>query len=429
MKKRNDSKITMAALMMMAAMAMTSCASSKKINGDSNASKDSEMGKNEEDLDNSYLVLSDAQQDIVKKNNAFALRLFNKVTDMESKVISPMSVSYLMGMLANGADGITQQEILKAIGCEGVSVSDLNELYKAMLLTANKQDKQTTVNIANYIAVNKNFQLNKDFCQKVSDSYLAGIESLDFTSSKSTDRINGWCKEKTNGMIPRIIDQVSADAVSYLMNASYFKGTWQNKFNAKDTKLENFRGYTRDIQKVEMMHQVKKLFYAENKDFKAVDLPYGNGSYRMLVLLPNEGKNIQEMMKGLDEEKLNQISQNMENCMVNLKLPKFTLEKELPLNAIISDLGAPSMFEAGKANFSHFADGNFFVSKMLQKAKIEVNEQGTKAAAVTAAVMLTAMAPEETRNVEFIADRPFVYMIQDSQSGGILFMGQYCGTH
>lgn len=429
MKKRNDSKITMAALMMMAAMAMTSCASSKKINGDSNASKDSEMGKNEEDLDNSYLVLSDAQQDIVKKNNAFALRLFNKVTDMESKVISPMSVSYLMGMLANGADGITQQEILKAIGCEGVSVSDLNELYKAMLLTANKQDKQTTVNIANYIAVNKNFQLNKDFCQKVSDSYLAGIESLDFTSSKSTDRINGWCKEKTNGMIPRIIDQVSADAVSYLMNASYFKGTWQNKFNAKDTKLENFRGYTRDIQKVEMMHQVKKLFYAENKDFKAVDLPYGNGSYRMLVLLPNEGKNIQEMMKGLDEEKLNQISQNMENCMVNLKLPKFTIEKELPLNAIISDLGAPSMFEAGKANFSHFADGNFFVSKMLQKAKIEVNEQGTKAAAVTAAVMLTAMAPEETRNVEFIADRPFVYMIQDSQSGGILFMGQYCGTH
>lgn len=429
MKKRNESKMTMAALMMLAAMAMTSCASSKKINGNSNAGKSSEMGKNEEDLDNSYLVLSDAQQDIVKKNNAFALRLFNKVTDMESKVISPMSVSYLMGMLANGADGITQQEILKAIGCDGVSVSDLNELYKAMLLTANKQDKQTTVNIANYIAVNKNFQLNKDFCQKVSDSYLAGIESLDFTSSKSTDRINGWCKEKTNGMIPRIIDQVSADAVSYLMNAIYFKGTWQNKFNAKDTKLENFRGYTRDIQKVEMMHQVKKLFYAENKDFKAVDLPYGNGSYRMLVLLPNEGKNIQEMMKGLDEEKLNQISQNMENCMVNLKLPKFTIEQELPLNAIISDLGAPSMFVAGKANFSHFADGNFFVSKMLQKAKIEVNEQGTKAAAVTAAVMLTAMAPEETRNVEFIADRPFVYMIQDSQSGGILFMGQYCGTH
>ena len=127
----------MAALMMMAAMTMTSCASSKKINGDSNASKSSEMGKNEEDLDNSYLVLSDAQQDIVKKNNAFALRLFNKVTDMESKVISPMSVSYLMGMLANGADGITQQEILKAIGCEGVSVNDLNELYKAMLLNVN----------------------------------------------------------------------------------------------------------------------------------------------------------------------------------------------------------------------------------------------------------------------------------------------------
>ena len=115
--------------------------------------------------------------------------------------------------------------------------------------------------------------------------------------------------------------------------------------------------------------------------------------------------------------------------MVNLKLPKFTIEQELPLNDIISGLGAPSMFNPNEANFTHFANGPFFVSKMLQKAKIEVSERGTKAAAVTAAVMLTSLAPMEIRNVEFHADHPFVYMIQDTQSGGILFMGQYCGTH
>ncbi len=135
------------------------------------------MGKNEEDLDNSYLVLSDSQQEIVKKNNAFALRLFDKISGMDSKVVSPMSVAYLMGMLANGADGNDQQEILKAIGCEGVSVNDLNDFIRRCFFMPGHQDKQTTVNIANYIAVNKNFKLNKNFSQQVSDSYQAGIES------------------------------------------------------------------------------------------------------------------------------------------------------------------------------------------------------------------------------------------------------------
>ena len=422
---------TTAAILLTAALTV-SCHSSKKLQNPNNPSTDNTVvvtPSNSTDMDEAYLTLSDAQRDIVNRNNVFALQLFNQVSDHSSKVVSPLSVAYLMGMLANGADGVSQQEILKAIGCEGIDINDLNSLYQNILQTADRLDQQTTVSIANYIAVNKAYRLRPQFVSTVTDHYMAGVESLDFSNPATVKHINNWCSKHTDGMIPSIIDQTDPAAVSYLMNAIYFKGTWQNKFNAKDTKLENFRGYTRDIQKVEMMHQIKKLFYAENKDFKAVDLPYGNGSYRMLVLLPNEGKNIQEIMKGLDEEKLNQISQNMENCMVNLKLPRFTIEQELPLNAIISDLGAPSMFVAGKANFSHFADGNFFVSKMLQKAKIEVNEQGTKAAAVTAAVMLTAMAPEETRNVEFIADRPFVYMIQDSQSGGILFMGQYCGTH
>ena len=149
----------------------------------------------------------------------------------------------------------------------------------------------------------------------------------------------------------------------------------------------------------------------------------------MTVLLPNEGKGIDEMMKSLNAESFAKMHQNMENCMVNLKLPKFTTETKLDLNDIISKLGAPMIFNPSHANFSHLADGKFFVSKMLQKAKIEVSEQGTKAAAVTAAVMLTSLAPTQIRNVEFFANRPFVYAITDHQSGAILFMGQYTGTH
>ena len=415
-----------------ASMILCSCGSSKSAQTENKQPVDTSIVTSSDDentIDAGFGILSDSEREIVKKNNAFALNLYRQLSGMESKVVSPMSITYLMGMLANGANGNTQQEILKAIGCEGLNVLELNALYHGLMQSAGRLDKKTIVNIANYVAVNKQIHLNSDFGKTVSDTYQARVESLDFSSSKSTSKINDWCKAHTDGMIPKIIDQIDPSAISYIMNAIYFNGTWQEKFDAKNTKQENFRGYTRDIQKVSMMHQVEKFYYTENNTFKAVDLPYGNGIYRMTVLLPNEGKSIDDMMKGMTVDKLEEINSQMEKCMVNLKLPKFTTEMELPLNSIISNLGAPSIFLPGKANFSHFANGNFFVSKMLQKTKIEVSEHGTKAADVTAAIMLTSMAPMEMRNVEFHADHPFVYLITDTNSGAILFMGQFTGNH
>lgn len=425
MKKNNMMKS--AVLMMLAAMTINSCSTSKNVNKEIKDENQVARPDNDMDMDEEYLTLSDAQLDILQKNNKFAFNLFQKVSGMDSKVVSPMSVSYLMGMLANGADGETQQEIMKAIGCDRVSVKELNELYKLLIMSAGKLDKQTTVNIANYVAVNKKYQLDEDFVKAVSDNYQAGIESLDFNSQKSADRINSWCEKQTKGMIPKFIDRMEPSAVSYLLNAIYFKGTWMNEFDKKNTKLENFRGYTRDIQKVEMMHQNEKFDYYENETFKAVQLLYGNGTYCMTVMLPNEGKSIDDMMKGMDAEKFMTMMGNVEECKVDLKLPKFITEMELPLNDIISQLGAPSIFNPSKADFSRFAKGDFFVSQMLQKAKIEVSEKGTEAAAVTGAIMVASLGPREERSVVFHADRPFVYTITDQQTGAILFMGQFTG--
>ena len=254
------------------------------------------------------------------------------------------------------------------------------------------------------------------------------IESLDFSSAACANKINKWCSDHTNGMIPKIIDQVESLAVSYIMNAVYFNGAWSDKFDKKLTKLENFQGYTRDIKKVDMMHRNAKYMYTDNDMFAALQIPYGNGAYKMTVLLPNRDKSINEMMRTLDGKALRELRYRMYDCIVDLKLPRFTSEIDLPLNDIISKLGAPSMF-GGSANFSRFADGGFMVSKMLQKAKIEVSEEGTKAAAVTAAVMtMSAFHPEEPRRVEFHANRPFVYMITESSTGVILFMGQFTGS-
>lgn len=421
-------KVTMTLAMMAMMMGLASCGTTKNADNSKKNQQDDLVASREDGLmDDNYLILSDAQRDIIENNNAFALNLFSQMKGFDSKVVSPMSVSYLMGMLANGADGQTRQEIMKAIGCEKVSLRDLNEFYQMLITRANYFDKATTINIADYIALNCHYQLKDGFASTMKNYYQAGIESLDFSKASTLKRINQWCSDHTDGMIPKIIEQVDADAVSYIMNAIYFNGTWTDKFDTRQTKLENFQGYTRDIKKTQMMHRNGKYQYMDNADFAAVNLPYGNGSYSMTVILPNRGKSIDEVMAGLDAKKVGELRRSMDECVVDLKLPRFTISQETSLNDIISKLGAPTMFTSG-ADFSNFASGNLSISKMLQKAKIEVSEEGTKASAVTMAmVAMTALRPEP-RKVEFHANRPFIYMITEHSTGAILFMGQYTGS-
>lgn len=421
-------KVTMTLAMMAMMMGLASCGTTKNADNSKKNQQDDLVASREDGLmDDNYLILSDAQRDIIENNNAFALNLFSQMKGFDSKVVSPMSVSYLMGMLANGADGQTRQEIMKAIGCEKVSLRDLNEFYQMLITHANHFDKATTINIADYIALNCHYQLKDGFASTMQNYYKAGVESLDFSKASTLKRINRWCSDHTDGMIPKIIEQVDADAVSYIMNAIYFNGTWTDKFDTRQTKLENFQGYTRDIKKTQMMHRNGKYQYMDNADFAAVNLPYGNGSYSMTVILPNRGKSIDDVMAGLDAKKVSELRRSMDECVVDLKLPRFTISQETSLNDIISKLGAPTMFTSG-ADFSNFASGNLSISKMLQKAKIEVSEEGTKASAVTMAmVAMTALRPEP-RKVEFHANRPFIYMITEHSTGAILFMGQYTGS-
>ena len=407
-------------------LALSACSSTKKISD--NKSNDIVSMTTEEEIDPEFMVLSDAQYDLVKRNNNFALNLFSEMKGVGSNVVSPMSVTYLMAMLANGAEASTREEIMDAIGAKDFDIDEMNAFYAYLIRRAKTADKQTTLNIANYIALNKEFKLKKKFASTIADSYQGAVESLDFTNPESTKRINGWCSEHTNNMIPTIIDQVEPSAVAYILNAIYFNGTWSDKFDKNNTNKEQFNGYTRDIMYVDMMHRNAKYYYTSNDVYSAVTLPYGSGAYSMTVILPNEGKFITDLTKTLNADTIASLRRNMEECLVDLKLPRFTTEMKLPLKGIVAKLGAPSMFDATRADFSSFANGNVYVSEMLQKAKIEVSEEGTKAAAVTMGmVKLTSMRPQEPRRVDFHCDRPFVYMIQDNYTGAILFMGQFTG--
>ncbi len=380
------------------------------------------------DIDDTFLILSDAERSAVEKTNEFALNLFRTQAGMDSKVVSPVSVAYLMGLLANGANGSTQSEIMKALSMNGTSLSTLNETYNAIIKTASSHDSQAQVNIANCVTVNKQVTLKDSYTATMRKTYNASVESMDFASPKALAKINSWCSKQTEGMIPKIIDQLDPSATAVLMNAVYFNGTWANKFDKDDTKTENFSGYTRDIKKVPMMHQEKKFSYTDNSDFAAVTLPYGNGSFSMTVILPANGKSTTDILKSLNAKTLEKTQLDMTECVVDLKLPRFSTTTETQLNKPISALGATSMFQPGKADFSNMTDASMFVSTMLQKAKIEVNERGTKAAAVTAAIMTMSMLqPEEPRHVTFHANRPFIYLITERYSGAIFFIGQYTG--
>ncbi len=380
------------------------------------------------DIDDTFLILSDAERSAVEKTNEFALNLFRTQAGMDSKVVSPVSVAYLMGLLANGANGSTQSEIMKALSMNGTSLSTLNETYNAIIKTASSHDSQAQVNIANCVTVNKQVTLKDSYTATMRKTYNASVESMDFASPKALAKINSWCSKQTEGMIPKIIDQLDPSATAVLMNAVYFNGTWANKFDKDDTKTENFSGYTRDIKKVPMMHQEKKFSYTDNSDFAAVTLPYGNGSFSMTVILPVNGKSTTDILKSLNAKTLEKAQLDMTECVVDLKLPRFSTTTETQLNKPISALGATSMFQPGKADFSNMTDASMFVSTMLQKAKIEVNERGTKAAAVTAAIMTMSMLqPEEPRHVTFHANRPFIYLITERYSGAIFFIGQYTG--
>ena len=417
------------ALMGMTAMVLSACRTTRVEKAAENGNANWSVN---EEVDESFLILSDAQHEMVNNNNSFAFSLYNKTMGMNSRVVSPLSVTYLMSMLANGADGETQQQILATLGWagEGIqqpSLQDINDYSRMLIEKTARLDKAVTVEIANYVAVNKEFKLNSKFQKSVERDYKAGVESLNFTSPSTLKRINDWCNDRTHGMIPSIINELDPDAVSYLMNAIYFNGTWKDKFSKEETKQEMFRGYTRDIQYVDMMHRHGEYFYADGDGYSAVSIPYGNGAFRMTVILPSEGSFLRDVMASMDGGKFQELQRSMEKCNVDLKIPRFTTEVDLPLNDIISALGAPLIFSP-QADFSQFARGDFYVSKMFQKAKIEVSEEGTKAAAVTAAIMMmSAMRPEKKRNVVFHADSPFAYIISENSTGSIYFMGQYTG--
>lgn len=368
------------------------------------------------------IELAEGEQELIDSNNDFAFNLFRKARGEKSKILSPLSITFALGMLNNSAEGQTLQEINQTLGFGEAGADAINAFCQKMLKESNTLDEKTKALIANTIFVNEGcgYRLQEGFVDKVNTYYDAQPQNRDFYDGETMDVINQWASDHTMGMIPKVLDEKTFDptAVSYLLNALYFKGIWSSPFRKENTQDEPFGGG----DEVPMMHMEKSIGYAENDLYQAVRLPYGNGAYRMDVFLPREGKTVGEVLETLSGSNW---QQKYQNTLIDLKLPRFETSTNQPLVQVMAELGMPTAFTE-EAEFPYFCNAPCCISDMFQVAKIKLDEEGTEAAAVTViGVETTSMPPVPT---SFHANRPFLYVISEQSTGAIFFIGQYTGS-
>ncbi len=375
-------------------------------------------------------------------NNAFTLNFFQSLNEKmknRSIVCSPLSITYVLSMVNDGATGTTEQELEQTLGFHKGGIQAVNDYCKNLIDNLPHVDEKVQLNIANAIFVNDKYQLKKQFQQDMANYYDAKAEALDFSSPSTLDRINGWCDEKTRGMIPTILERVEPLTVSYLLNAIYFKAEWASMFEKNETREETFTtpdGETR----VPLMHQNVYMNYLRNDQYAAVSIPYGNGQWMMTVMLPEDGKTTDDVISSLaasgwSTDFLKNPLREARRYAVDLKLPRFETAFDTDdaggLIELLMGMGIRRAFDGNSAEIPNMCEnGDLYISMMKQKAKIKVNEEGSEAAAVTIAAVNFTSAVADTQEppkATFHANRPFVYVIHEQSSGVILFVGKFMG--
>ena len=382
------------------------------------------------------IVLTKAQQEFVTKGNGFALNLVGKLYDGKSFICSPLSLQFALGMVNTGAQGATSDEICSMLGYGEGAPEDVNAYAKFLADALTSVDNTTSMDIANVLVYNTMFNgqsgvsLNKPYVDALKNYYDAGIELFDFDSEAraALGRINGWCSEKTHGMIPSILEEVNPVSLCYILNAVYFKGIWANKFNKNSTYPQDFYPESGASKKVDMMHLTDDFGYTSNKNWKSLTMPYGNKAFRLTAYLPAQGKTVADVLASLDAETLAATSGIRYTDEVIVSFPKFETSSTMPLNDILKDLGMVKAFKSGVADLklmSPFAD---CISSVLQKARIKLDEEGTEAAAVTVVAVEGCTAiPNPPEPLTFTADHPFFYVITEVSTGAVIFAGCYAG--
>jgi serpin B len=367
-------------------------------------------------------ALTASESKIIAGSNDFAFDLFRTGNLSQHKAnvfISPLSASMALGMTANGANGATYDEMHTSLRLSGATREEVNGGYKSLITLLRGLDPKTDFSIANSIWYEQTFPFNASFLDESKLYFDARVEGLDFTSSSAVPTINSWVSEQTNNRIPKILDSIRREERMFLVNAIYFKGIWQKQFDKSKTVDAPFYAADSTTAMVPMMARGEGVDYTATSEYSAVDLPYGNSAFTMTVVLPNG--DIDAFAESFDQAKWNALVSSLHESNLQVYLPRFRMEWERKLNEDLEQLGMRLAFEPNNADFTRMSPLGLelFITHVLQKTFVDVDEEGTEAAAATLVGIGIVSLP-----AAFRADRPFLVVIRERFSGTILFIGK-----
>ena len=373
-------------------------------------------------------ALSSGEQALIGASNTFGFNLLRELdrTRADSNIfMSPLSASMALGMTMNGAAGQTFDEMRAALAFGTRPAAEINASYRSLIDMLRALDPTVDFRIANSIWYRAGFPFEQTFLDESRQFFDARVSGLDFASSNAVPSINDWVRQSTNGKIDKIVDgPIPNDVVMYLINAIYFNGSWTTRFDRNQTRTEPFHTIGGTTAPIAMMRRTDTIRVAETADAQVVDLPYGGGAYTMTILLPKEGKSLRDVVATLTADAWQAAVTGATARSVELQMPKFTLRWEALLNDPLQALGMRQAFQGDVADFTRMsrdAGNRLYISKVKQKAFVDVHEEGTEAAAVTSVEIRVTCAcgPQVIR-----IDRPFVFAIRERLSGTVLFLGK-----
>ncbi|WP_167613128.1 serpin family protein [Maribellus sediminis] len=384
------------------------------------------MANDDQGDEQKNIKLDNKSAQLIEADNAFGLDLFQRIratSNEENLMISPLSVSLALAMAYNGADNTTKTEMETAMKLNGLTVDQINNSYEMLVDALQSLDEEVVFEIANAIYYQEGFPIHQSFLDINQSVYKAEVESLQFGPA-AVDIINAWVADKTHDKIKTIIQDLSPQARMVLLNAIYFYGTWTKEFDEDGTKMNRFTKNDGTITEIPMMSKTDELEYTANELFSAVKLPYGNGQYQMVVMRPEDGYTSTDLVKELSMEKWTEwSSQFSEPQKVQVTMPRFKFGFKSQLNNILEQMGMEQAFTSN-ADFSKISDEKLYISEVIHKTYIDVNETGTEAAAVTAIVFEVTSAGPGPEKIYFTVDKPFVFAITEEDTGAILFIGE-----
>jgi serine protease inhibitor len=364
---------------------------------------------------------------LVAAHTRFGFQLFSQIAGQNGEpanlMISPTSVAIALTMTYNGANGTTQQAMAEALELQGMSLEEVNQANAALELALENADPDVQLAIANSLWGRQDISFSPDFLQRNRDFYSAEINSLDFSTPDAITTINNWVSRNTQEKIPEIIQEINSDTVLFLINATYFKGNWTRHFDPRQTSDRPFTLLDGTQKQHPTLSQRGRYAYLETDQFQAVSLPYGESErLSMYIFLPHENTDLASFQQTLTSENWETWMNQFSRREGAISLPRFKLEYATQLNDALKGLGMAVAFDPDEADFSSMSEAPLFINKVQHKTFIEVNEEGTEAAAVTSVEMQVTSAAIDSP-FQMNVERPFFYAIRDNQTGTVLFMG------